>query len=912
MAAASPAAEGIVGREAELDRLRTLLGADDRPLAVFIEGDAGVGKTALLVSEATRAAAAGTRVLWARPTESETAGSFAALVDLLRPVVDELAVLPEPQRRALAAAMWLEVAQAPIDPHLVGLACLSLLGGMDGSVLIAIDDWQWLDAPSAAALSFVLRRLEPGGPKLVATVRRGEADARLARLLGSLPPAQAVELSLGPLDSASLQRLVHARTGSWLAPPELERLHAACGGNPLLALELVRAPDSTTASDIRRLLAVRVAALSPGTRKLLRFVAASSAPTSDLLELAMDRADGAAHALEQAFAADVLVGGGRLRFTHPLLAEVVAQRTPPLEWREVHRRLAELVENPEARCRHLAAAASGPDARVASMLEVAAEEARGRGALVATAELAEFAVELTPDTDAAVRGRRALLAADAHDRSGDGRRASALLEDLVTRAPPGPVRAGALYRLAYIGDYATGTELATRALAEAGDDGALLAHIHICLVGMTALSGDSAAAMRHAELGMRHAERAGDPAGLVEALENFAYMRWVTQGGVQRDDLARVIELERRTGLSPRDGSGAEFLAMQLIVAGELAEARGLLEPDLEREVARGDLQHEAQALRLLVDVELRAGRWRRADAYADRALEVTLGCERWNAEGCGRWVRAVVDAHLGRVERAREHAQAGLAVSRELDDLAWSVCCSHVLGFLELSEGDATAAVAHLAPLPAHEQRLGAAEPARFGFAPDLAEALVLTGDLDAARGVERDLSQRGNTLGRRWAIATGLRCRGLIAAADGELDAALAALEEAIAVHEQVPQPFDRARTLLALGATQRRAKHRAEARASLEAAFAVFEELGAPLWGQRARSEIARLGGRRVQDRDELTEAERRIAELAASGRSNREIAGELFLSERTVESNLTRAYRKLGVRSRTELARRLPTA
>ena len=444
MAAATPAAQAIVGREAELDRLRTLLGADGRPLAVFIEGDAGVGKTALLVSEATRAAAAGTRVLWSRPTESETAGSFAALVDLLRPVVDELAVLPEPQRRALAAAMWLEVAQAPIDPHLVGLACLSLLGGMDGSVLIAVDDWQWLDAPSAAALSFVLRRLEPGGPKLVATVRRGEADVRLARLLGSLPPAQAVELSLGPLDSASLQRLVHARTGSWLAPPELERLHAACGGNPLLALELVRAPDSTTASDIRRLLAVRVAALSPGTRKLLRFVAASSGPTSDLLERAMDRADGAARALEEAFAADVLVGGGRLRFTHPLLAEVVAQRTPPLEWREVHRRLAELVENPEERCRHLAAAASGPDARVASMLEVAAEEARGRGALVATAELAEFAVELTPDTDAAVRGRRALLAADAHDRSGDGRRARALLEDLVTRAPPGPVRAGAL------------------------------------------------------------------------------------------------------------------------------------------------------------------------------------------------------------------------------------------------------------------------------------------------------------------------------------------------------------------------------------------------------------------------------------------------------------------------------------
>jgi DNA-binding NarL/FixJ family response regulator len=123
-------------------------------------------------------------------------------------------------------------------------------------------------------------------------------------------------------------------------------------------------------------------------------------------------------------------------------------------------------------------------------------------------------------------------------------------------------------------------------------------------------------------------------------------------------------------------------------------------------------------------------------------------------------------------------------------------------------------------------------------------------------------------------------------------------------------VPQPFDRARTLLALGTVQRRAKRRGDARTTLESALAVFEELGAALWAERARAEIARLGGRRARDRGELTGTEQQIAELAADGRSNREIAGELFVSERTVEANLTRAYRKLGVRSRTELARRLP--
>ena len=190
------------------------------------------------------------------------------------------------------------------------------------------------------------------------------------------------------------------------------------------------------------------------------------------------------------------------------------------------------------------------------------------------------------------------------------------------------------------------------------------------------------------------------------------------------------------------------------------------------------------------------------------------------------------------------------------------------------------------------------------------LAEALVLAGDVDGARLVQQKLEARGRELDRAWAIATSLRCRGLIAAADGRMDDALADLHEALEEHVRVPQPFDRARTLFTLGTIQRRAKQRAEARTMLESALAVFEELGAALWAERARAEIARLGGRRSRDRDELTETERRIAELAADGRSNREIAGELFVSERTVEANLTRAYRKLGVRSRTELARRLP--
>jgi DNA-binding CsgD family transcriptional regulator len=177
-------------------------------------------------------------------------------------------------------------------------------------------------------------------------------------------------------------------------------------------------------------------------------------------------------------------------------------------------------------------------------------------------------------------------------------------------------------------------------------------------------------------------------------------------------------------------------------------------------------------------------------------------------------------------------------------------------------------------------------------------------------ARAVQTSLEAVGRELGRPWALATALRCRGLIAAAEGRHDAALADHQAALEALEHVPQPFERARTLLALGTAQRRAKQRAAPRASLQAALAPFAELGTELWAERARAEITRLGGRRVGDRDELTPTERRVAELAAEGCSNRAIAGELFVSERTVEANLTRVYRKLGVRSRTQLARRLP--
>ena len=903
-----PTTEAIVGREAELQRLRDCVREPGRPVVAFLEGDAGAGKTALLEAIVAEASAGGARVLRARPTAAETGSSFAALDDLLRPALDGLPRLAKPQRRALSAALLLEETADPVDPRMVGLAALSLLGALEGPVLLAVDDWQCLDAASATVLTFVLRRLEPGGAKVIATVRSGEADEAVAGLVRALPVGQAVELAVEPLDAGAIGRLVHARTGTWLSPPALARLHRACAGNALMALELVRAPEASAATDIRRLLAARLGALSPETRAALRFVAALSDPTLEAVEGAVD----AGNALEEALAADVIVrDGARLRFSHPLIAAVVEERTPAAEWRAVHARLAELTDRPEQRARHLAAACEGPDEDVAAALEAAAAEAAGRGATMAAADLAERAARLTPGADEALQVRRLLAAADAAMLVTDGRRARGLLEEVLTRAVAGRARTDALHKLAYLAVDDSALRLAETALAEVGDgDDALRADIEISASMFAAMCGSLPSARRYAQASVEHAESAGQPLLLAQALSNDAFLRQGAGEGVQREVLLRADALEREGSGRARDDTALEVLGLQLYVNGDLAEARELLEIERARARERGHLDQESFAVMLLTEVEVRAGRWQLAEEYARQALEWAQGSNMWNAEAAGHWTCALVDAHLGRVESARAHAEAGRRKANALGDLAFATHCARVLGFVALSLGDVQEAVRQLAPLQANEAQLGIHEPALFCIGPDLAEALVLAGDLEAARVVQADLESRGRALGRRWAIATALRCRGLIAAVEGRSDDALADLSEAVALHADIPQPFDRARTMLALGTAQRRAKQRAEGRASLEAALALFEELSAVLWADRARAEIARLGGRRARDSDELTETERRIAELAADGRSNREIAGELFVSERTVEANLTRAYRKLGVRSRTELARRMP--
>ena len=309
-----------------------------------------------------------------------------------------------------------------------------------------------------------------------------------------------------------------------------------------------------------------------------------------------------------------------------------------------------------------------------------------------------------------------------------------------------------------------------------------------------------------------------------------------------------------------------------------------------------------------LAELECRAGRWDLAERYAREAFDIDVESGRSSSKGHQLFPKALVAALQGRVEEARSDAELGLELCIEDDDLLDANGHRWVLGFLDLSLSDHVAAIRSLEPVIEYLDAFGAAEPGIIPCIPDAVEALISLGRRDEAEALAERLWDQGTSLDRPWARATAMRCRGLLLADRGETDDALVSLEKALGEHALVPQPFDLARTLLVKGEVERRAKQKKVARSSLEQALATFEELGASLWSDRARKGLERIGGRPPSPL-QLTGTERQVAELVAAGRTNAEVAGELFMSVDTVRSNLRRIYGKLEVRHRGELAGKL---
>lgn len=922
----------VVGRESELMAIdRFLDELPRRSSTLLIEGTAGIGKTTILQTAVRRAEARGTRVLSSRPGPSETRLTYAGLADLLDTVEeDAFAALPQPQRRALDAALLRADPAGPsADQRSIATGFLAVLRTLSISmpVLLAIDDIQWLDAPSRHVVDFAMRRLENERIGLIAAARI-DADSPSRPSFGQAFATERIRhLRLGPLTVAALHDIIRAALGHTFARPTLVRIERTSAGNPFFALELARAildngdsPASaqlTVPDDLRELLTRRIRRMPRATERALLMAAALAQPTIDMLD---------AKAILRAKAAGIVVVDerGRVTFSHPLLASAVYGAADADHRRAVHRALAASATTAEERARHMALATAGPNAEVAAALMEAAGSARGRGAPDAAIELVELACGMTPPEDRETLFARRLELGRGLAGGGDPHRAMTVLRALADEAPPGPVRARALLILGFLSEWADGSLVAVgiceEALDAAGDDAELRAEIHAAASRIC--DHDVQRKRRHARAALELTERGSPGARLrAYALLAFAEAEFKAGQGILREVFGEAARLELEeeradpvrvagrsstmhlySDLKPSD----RLLGILRVYADEIGPARAVLEKERRGVTEFGDDAQLARTLQRLATVELRAGNWDLADRYlremakvAERTGEAVVAHRRLTLE-------AELAALRGDLANARKTGTDAVDIAESMG-WPWEKAQSYAaLGFVELTAGDAGSAREHLDRVDDSYRAMGLGEPGLFRHQADHVEALVATGEVPrAAEALER-LEAQATATARAEVRAVAARCRGLVCAAAGDLDGALRALEHAIAAHESGGVPFEFARTLLIKGQLHRRRKEKVLARETLTRSVQMFDQLGSKSWAERARAELDRVGSRR-SDRHELTVTEERIASLAASGLTNREIAERAFLSPKTVESNLVRIYGKLGIHSRAELGR-----
>ena len=907
----------IVGREPELATIERFL-EQPGPAALTIEGDAGVGKSTLLTAGIERAVELGRRALLARPVEPEAEMAFAGLETLLADVADEvLDELPTPQRVALEVALLrAEAGPIGIEARAVASATTTAIRALSrrAPLVLAVDDLQWLDDASARVLRVALAHLRdvPVLALAAARSRAGDADLGLGR-------ERVTRLKLVGLSTESVRSLVRERLGRSLSLPAARRLSDLTAGNPYYALELVasRHHDSDDAFESPNLPALverRMAVLPPSTRTALGTLAAAIVTRVDQVsELVGDEA-----VLDPAFTSGVIEQQGEeLRFAHPLLAAAAYQALPPGRRRSVHRRLADASADSVERARHLAAATTGSDATIADRVESGARAAAARGAPTVAADLFEQAARLTPPAQRSAAGIRRVAAVRELFAAGVGPRAVEQSRLLVEQLPAGDLRAEVLTMLAFSGMIAFDEAIAMGEQAVAECETIEARARCLLLLSVTQLD-DVARALGYAHdaLELLNGGRGG-PALRAYALGNLGQRQsYADPGGGGRELLREAWALQRDHGSAAPELylEPATELGVHLLWCDELDEARELLAGQHDKASGAGQETSASAVASDLAELEIRAGNLDRARQYADETLQVEDQGQDSQALGNALYVRAHVAALQGDAELAIDLAQRGLAVGRAVGDRIWPMHNRWVLGQLTLAQSDANRAVDYLTPLPTEREALGILEPGCAPFEPDAVAALIAAGRIDEARTMNDQWERLGRKLDRPRLLATGARGRGLIAAAGGDLERATAALREALEYHEHFAVPHERARTLLVLGTTLRRAGRRRDARDTLGEALACFEGLGQPLWARRTREEVARLAGRQPASGHltptELTPTELQIAELVAEGRSNRDVARTLFITVRTVESNLTRIYRKLDLHSRAELAARWP--
>ncbi|OBJ61595.1 AAA family ATPase [Mycobacterium sp. 1423905.2] len=905
----------VVGRQAEEQALREFIGAVPRePRALILEGDAGIGKTTLWLEALECARRNGIQTLSCRAAGAESVMAYSVLADLLSEIDESSwANLPEPQQHALDGALLRRRLDGDdIDPRAVAAAFVSVIRHLaaDRPVLIAIDDLQWVDASSANAVSFAARRL-PVGAALLCTVRTEEPGPQLR-----LPKLDDVHrIRLQPLTLAELRQVLLVRLGTSFPRPTLLRLHQISDGNPLFALELARqmgpALDSSAAGlphSLDEVVSGRVRRVSAGAEEALLAMASLPDPTTSVVaRAARTTPDRLAESLSEAEAHRVVaIDGHRLRFTHPILSHGVYSEASPRRRRDMHRRLAELVDDPELKARHLALSSTTAEPATVAALDMAADIARRRGAPAAAAELLELAIALGADDPA----RRIRCATDHFDASNPGS-ARQMLEEVLDGLPQGAARAEALHQLGlvrlYDDSFPEAAEIFASALADADLDPSLRVRTLISSSYALLNAGQLAQGYEHVQRAVAEADELDLAELCSSALGMRAMMDFMAGRGVDHAALERavsagvpnrrlpvpfrpqvqVILLRAWTGELHAGREGLAALHHQCTISGEEGE---LIFVGFHRtliDIWLGDLPSAAQ----LADETME----RATQLGGDLPLFIALT------------LRAAVAAHAGRFDEARRDLDDAIAAAQRCGSRRLAEWPATLAGFIGVSCGDYHEALSALEPLlPMVQIFPDASEVITSSFVPEAVEAMVGLGRLDDAEPLIDTLERNGRRLDRAWTLALAARCRAMLQAGRGELAAATATAEVALAEHQRLPMPFEHARTQLLLGQLQRRQRQRDNAVATLQEALRTFEQLGTRAWSERAQAELARCrSGKRPST--SLTPTEKRVADLALSGMTNQDIAAAMFISPKTVEVNLTHVYRKLKIRSRTELHR-----
>ncbi|MFC7304663.1 AAA family ATPase [Streptomyces monticola] len=871
---------------------------------LLVCGPPGIGKTALLDAVTERALARGDTVVRLCPQPPDRAVPFAVAADLLLALPrHHVERLPAPQRRAAEAVLRHETpSDGGPDPLAVRLALTAVLRAT-APALVVIDQAHCADPAGAAALTC----LRGTGTAVLGAVPTGD-DA--PEFLDGAP-----RFTVAPLTVDEVAALLE---GERLPSRLAGRIHRAGGGNPRIALDIGRAvaaltrpphplddlpvPDRVAAMARRALAAVPASA-----RRTLLTAALADRPTSALLRRAEGR-DVEEELRAARHAGIVALEGDELRFSADVLAYTLVHDSGWSERSAAHHALADATADAVAAARHRALARDDLDATLAADLETAAATARTRGDRGTAAGLGLLAARRTPVSQHADAVRRFAAAADDAGRAGRAdlaRRAAAeVLEHSERRAE----RVAALLSVIDAAGQALDDldEVFARAAAEAGDDHGLLAAVSLRHAWKANLcDGDPVRARGAAARAAALAERAGQPGVAVMALTMRARLERVLGDPAAETSLRRAL-----AAAVPAEPVGVRNQPRYLKVRHDLFDDRldraraGLLDllPLAERS---GDTEDLVEILRSLAETETRAGRCATALRHADRAVRVTTAAGQ--SPGPSWYTAAFAEAAGGTFERARAFALRGVRASQEEHDQVFLSRSLHVLGTVQLVTGSAAEAVEQLSRVRDHERAQQVADPSLLRWHADLAEALGTAGRVAEAESVIEQYARVARELERHSTLAALDRAGAVTLTARGEPEPAAALLESAAERFAALGLPLECGRCLWLLSRTRLRLRRRAAARRALTEARGLFAAAAAHAWHGLVDEALTRLdAGGAKGGAGELTTSEGQLAALVAAGASNREAAAQLHLSVKTVETMLTRIYRKTGVHSRAQLA------